>query len=96
MTSPLANDPGRQHNAAMPRDALTDAVARAIEHAPVTIRELAREAGVPDSTLVRIVSGERRATAAVAEEVARALERWSNGCERDARRIREAQRRREP
>jgi plasmid maintenance system antidote protein VapI len=75
----------------MPRDRLTETVARAIQQAPCSVRALARAAGVPASTLVRIVAGERAATPAVAAAVVRALEVWGAQCERYAAGIRKAQ-----
>ena len=75
----------------MPKDSLTEAVNRAIQNAPCSVRALARAAGVPDSTLVRIVAGERAATPAVAAAVVRALEKWGAQCERYAAAIRKAQ-----
>jgi plasmid maintenance system antidote protein VapI len=73
-------------------DRLTNAVARAIREAPCSVRALARAADVPDSTLVRIVAGERAATQAVATAVARALDEWSGRCQQLARAVRQAQR----
>lgn len=81
-----------QHIAAMPSDRLTEAVTQAVLGAPCSVRALARAAGVPDSTLVRIVAGERAATPAVAAAVARALEEWGDHCRQLARSIRQAQR----
>jgi hypothetical protein len=72
----------------MSRDRLTSAVAAAVRGAPCTVRALARAARVPDSTLVRIVAGERAATSEVAGAVAHALEQWGASCDRLARRIR--------
>lgn len=86
----LARFGRRQHIVAMNR--LTAAVARAIREAPCTLRALAREAGVPPSTLTRVLSGERAATPAVAEAVACALERWGARCVRMATAIRQSQR----
>ncbi len=59
---------------------LTEIVAQAVEAAPCSLRALAREAGVPPSTLTRIVNGERDATPAVARAVADALRRWRDDC----------------
>lgn len=81
-----------QHIAAMPRDRLTETVTQAVRGAPCSVRALARQAGVPDSTLVRIVTGERAATPAVAAAVARALDKWSARCRQLARGVRQAQR----
>jgi hypothetical protein len=64
----------------MPTDAVTLAVRRALEHAPCSVRALARAADVPASTLVRIQSGDRTATRAVALAVSRALRAWGQKC----------------
>lgn len=90
MSPPVAAPGAWQHIAAMPSDRLTNAVRRAVQHAPCSVRALARAAGVPDSTLVRIAAGERAATPAVAAAVARALEAWGAQCERHAAAIRKA------
>lgn len=82
----------RQHIAAMTKDRLTEAVSRAVRGAPCSVRALARTAGVPDSTLVRIVAGDRAATSAVAAAVARALDEWGFRCGQLATTIRQAQR----
>lgn len=71
---------------------LTNAVAKAVNGAPCSLRALAREAGVPASTLSRIVSGERDATRDVAAAVADALERWADDCGTIAHGIRQAAR----
>ena len=63
---------------------LTRQVQRAIEAVPCSIRALAREAGVPQSTLVRIQSGKREATLAVAQAIAGALSVWSKTCTKAA------------
>jgi plasmid maintenance system antidote protein VapI len=81
-----------QHIAAMPTDRLTETVMKAVRGAPCSVRALARQAGVPDSTLVRIVAGERAATPAVAAAVARALDEWGAQCGQLAKVIRQAQR----
>jgi len=66
----------------MRTDALSTAVRRALREAPCSTRALAKEAGVPHSTLVRIAAGTRNATPAVAEALARALRAWGKRCER--------------
>lgn len=58
-----------QHIAAM--RATTKAVRAALRVWPGTLRELARAADVPNSTLSRIATGERDASADVARAVAR-------------------------
>jgi plasmid maintenance system antidote protein VapI len=87
----LATPDTRQQIAAMPRDRLTETVTQAVRNAPCSVRALARQAGVPDSTLVRIVAGERAATPAVAAAVARALDEWGTRCGQLAKAIRQAQ-----
>jgi hypothetical protein len=83
---------GWQHIAAVPKDRLTETVKLAVEGAPCSVRALARAAGVPDSTLVRIVAGERAATPALAAAVARALDGWGSRCRQLAQTVRQAQR----
>ncbi len=65
----------------MTRRALSQAVARAAVEAPASPRFLALAAGIPPSTLCRIVSGERRATPAVGGAVAKLLRQWARDCE---------------
>ena len=72
---------------------LTNAVARAIERAPCSLRALANEAGLAPSTLSRIRSGKRSATPEVARAVAEALDRWGERCGELARSVRQAERR---
>jgi transcriptional regulator with XRE-family HTH domain len=66
---------------------LTRTVARAIEQAPCSIRELAREAGVSHVTLLRIKNGTHPASPQVARAVADALDRWGQRCSQQADRI---------
>ncbi len=73
----------RHHIDVMPTN-LTRQVQRAITAAPCSIRALAREAGVSQSILVRIQSGEREATLAVAKSVERALASWGRDCTKAA------------
>ncbi len=73
-------------------DRLTLAVQRALRAAPCSMRRLAVAAHVPHSTLVRIQSGERAATLAVAEAVSVALEQWGKDCTQAARQLRQATR----
>lgn len=68
----------------MPTDPLTTAVRRALRDAPCSVRALAREAGVPHSTLVRIQAGDLNASPALADAVARALLTWASRCEHAA------------
>lgn len=76
----LAHVRARQHHVAMSK-ALGDAIRRVLAQAPGSIRELAKAAGVPHTTLWRIQQGERDATPEVARAVAKALGRWAKGCE---------------
>jgi plasmid maintenance system antidote protein VapI len=62
----------------------------AIETAPCSVNALAQTADVPQSTLARIASGERRATPAVAEAVADALAEWGSTSTTASNRIRRA------
>ncbi len=68
------------HIGVVPPKRITTQVRRAIDAAPCSLRELARDAGVPHSTLVRIRSGEREATVDVAQRLARALRAWGTRC----------------
>lgn len=69
---------------------LNRVVAEAIRAAPVTVRELARRAGISHAQLARIVLGERNATPTVAEAVARALDGIGQAAARAAARVRRA------
>jgi hypothetical protein len=51
------------------------------------LRALAIAADVPQSTVARIVSGERSATIAVTAALARALRRWARDCDTHAARL---------
>ena len=81
-------DPGERHRLyAMPGQQRTRAAVRAIEGAPSRLAALARAAKVPQSTLARIVSGERGASVAVTQALARTLRRWARECEAQAIRL---------
>ncbi len=75
------------------RDHLTQEVLRAIGRAPSSQRKLAREAGVSDVLLVQLRRGDFQATPAVAEKLARVLDKWGSECQDAARRVRAAARR---
>ena len=60
---------------------LAEAVRKAVEGAPCSERMLAEEAGIDQSVLVRIRSGERSATTRVAGKLAVALASWSGRCQ---------------
>ena len=55
-------------------NSLTEAVRRALAEAPASVRALAKEAGIPHSTLVRIKQGQLGASVAVASALLKALE----------------------
>ncbi len=74
-------------------DHLTKVVAHGIRAARVSLRSLARRAGVSHVQLFRIMRGERRATPTVARKVAQALDADSRTLARAATRIRQAERR---
>ena len=78
------------HNIYAMPDKVTQAVIAAIEDAPCSVKALADAAGVPQSTLARILSGERNATPEVAVAVAKALEGWSRDCDEAAESVRRA------
>ena len=75
------------------RKNLTREVLRAIERAPATARALARAAGISNVLLSQLKRGDFQATTAVAEKVARVLERWGGECLQLARNVRAAARR---
>lgn len=56
-------------------------VARAVEVAPGSIRELAAEAGVSDALIRHVRDGRRRLTPATREALAGALRSWAARCE---------------
>ncbi len=68
---------------------LTDAVRNGIDSVH-NVSALAKEAGVSQSLLARIQSGQRQATPAVARKVAKALIAWGAKAMRAAGRIRQA------
>ena len=61
-------------------DSLAPRVIQALEHAPCSLRALAREAGVPHSTLVAIRKGDRTPTWEVADKLQAALTLWGERC----------------
>lgn len=77
--------------ARMTVDPLTSAVARALREIPLNLLRFAKVAGCPQSTLSRIRNGDRKATPAVADAIASALERLGTTCGAAAKRIRRAQ-----
>lgn len=76
------------HSIYVMSDRLTTAVIRAIKGAPCSVNAVATAARVPQSTLSRILSGERAATPTVARAVAKTLEQWGRACTKEAARIR--------
>ncbi len=59
---------------------LNKVVRLAIRRAPCSLRALAREAGVPHSTLVRIKQRTLNASPETARKLAAALQRWAEAC----------------
>ena len=59
----------------------------AITRTPGSVRALAREAGVPHTSLVRVRSGAIDASPALVARVAAALERWGELCKRHSFRL---------
>ncbi len=82
--------PSVWHHIGVMTEKMAEAVRAALEDLPCSERALAREAGIPHSTLVRIRSGERGATPAVALALARALARWADRCGDAERTLRQA------
>jgi len=68
---------------------LTDVVRKGIDAVP-NVSALAKAAGVSQSLLARIQTGDRQATPAVARKVAQALIVWGAKAVRAAGRIRQA------
>lgn len=71
-----------------PMDSVTNAVRLALAAAPVSLREIARRAGISHAQLARIVAGERRATRGVAQATADALDAIGLECSGGAARVR--------
>lgn len=71
-------------------DPLTKAVRAALAASPLSIRDLARRAGISKSHLARFASGERRVTPEAAEAVLSALEAVGAECAAQAARVRRA------
>ena len=78
-----------RHIVAM-RERLSNVVRDALKRSPASLRALAREAGVPVSTVSRILAGEREATEDVASALADALTKWGASCQAASSRIRDA------
>lgn len=85
----IAPPPVRHYYNAMSEE-LAKAVREAMEGLPGSARALALEAGVPQSTVSRILSGERGATPKVTAALAAALARWTDRCEDAERTLRQA------
>lgn len=71
-------------------DRLTATVGRVLKAAPVSVRAIAREAGVSHVLLALVMRGERRATVPVALAVAAALEQVGAASDQGAQLIRAA------
>jgi hypothetical protein len=68
---------------------LSLALCDAVDGAPGSLRAIARAAGIPHTTLVRIRAGDIEATPATVERIAAALERWGETCKRRSFRLRQ-------
>lgn len=71
-------------------DSLTTAVREALRKAPCSVRALAREAGVPHSSLVRIQAVQLSASPTLAHSMAKALRKWGDRCDQLAGAIEQA------
>jgi transcriptional regulator with XRE-family HTH domain len=69
---------------------MKEAVAKALERSPGSLRALAQEAGLSRSTLSRIQSGERVPNLAEVRALAEALARWEARCWEAERLLRKA------
>jgi hypothetical protein len=78
------------HIGAMSHVGLSRSGAEPVTKAPASLRTLAKAAGVPHSTLSRILRGKRKATPHVAASVARALDDWGSRCTSAARVVRDS------
>ncbi len=72
------------------RERLSNVVRDALKRSPASLRALAREAGVPVSTLSRILNKERDVTEEVASALVDALKAWGDSCQEASSRIRDA------
>ena len=75
-------------------EALAEAIRRAVKEAPCSPTALAREAGISQSLLARIISGEKGASPETAAKIEAALRAWQLRCARGADLIRNASDRR--
>jgi hypothetical protein len=66
------------------------AVARALDGAPLSLRDVARRTGVTHVKLLRVTRGENIARPGLAEAVAGALDEVGRDCQRRAKRLRTA------
>lgn len=78
--TPVAPSPGRHYTYATMSEELAEAVRKILDAVPGSDRELAIKAGVPQSTVSRIRTGERGCTPEVAEALADALAAWGKDC----------------
>lgn len=72
----------RHHIGVTMTEELREAIRRVLEEAPGSIRALAREAGVDHSTLLKERDGKRSVPEHRAADLAAALRRWAERCER--------------
>ncbi len=71
-------------------DDLTRTLRTAIAKSPTSRRELCRAAGVEQSVLARVLTGERRATPLLCKRIARALQNFGTNCTEGAMLLRRA------
>lgn len=74
----------------MANDRLTRALGAALAKAPASRRALAEAAGIDHTLLAHVLAGRRRATPALARQVAKALARWGTDCSEGAAILRHA------
>jgi DNA-binding LacI/PurR family transcriptional regulator len=75
---------------------LSDALRRALDAWPGSLRSLARAAGVAHSTLIRIRDKKFEGSKEMTEQVAKALEQAGSKCKRAAGELRRSLRGRQP
>jgi hypothetical protein len=82
--------PTSLHHIGVVNETLTAAVVAALSGFSGSVRQLAREAGIPHSTLVRIRAGSLGATPETVGQLAEALERLGAECKASSALLRKA------
>lgn len=75
---------------AIPSNGVSAAMRNMVGRLPLSVNALAKEAGVAQPVLWRILNGERRATSATAAKIAAALEAWAKDATAAAKALRRA------